>query len=94
MRKGILHAPGTLTLRNLDLSATGGTLMGMPRLVVIGASKLRNGKIALKFTLTGDVRDARFSLNESLAAQLGASLANSLGISIDRLGKSNENVGK
>lgn len=87
VQKGVLHAPGTLTLKNLELASASGTLMGMPRNIVIGSMKNRGGKITLKFVLDGNINDPRFSLNENLALKLGSSLASSLGISIEGLAK-------
>jgi uncharacterized protein involved in outer membrane biogenesis len=83
-----LHAPGMITLNNLELAPTGsgfGTFMGIPRQSVVGALKNRNGQIAIHFTLDGNLDDPAFSLNESFARRVGASVAESLGISIEGL---------
>ena len=81
VQKGVLHAPGTLTLKNLELSSNSGTLMGMPRNIVVGSMKSRGGKITLKFVLDGNIKDPRYSLNENLSLRIGSSLASSLGVS-------------
>lgn len=83
-----LHAPGMITLNNLELAPTGsgfGTFMGIPRQAVTGALKNRNGQISIHFTLDGNLDDPTFSLNESFARRVGASVAESLGISIEGL---------
>jgi hypothetical protein len=41
--------------------------MGLPRQAVLGTLKDRNDRIAIRFTLDGDLNDPRFSLNESVA---------------------------
>lgn len=87
VQKGVLHAPGTLTLKNLELSSNSGTLMGMPRNIVVGSMKSRGGKITLKFVLDGNIKDPRYSLNENLSLRIGSSLASSLGVSFEGLAK-------
>ncbi len=91
VRQGILHAPGTLTLSDLELSGAS-TLMGLPRNVLLGAMKNREGKITLKFVLEGNINDPKFSLNEDLAKRLSAALAEALGLNIGGLAKSVGNI--
>ncbi|MEI7430053.1 MAG: DUF748 domain-containing protein [Betaproteobacteria bacterium] len=85
VQKGKLRAPGTLTLKNLELSSSSGMIMGMPRSAAVGAMKNRDGNIPVKFVLEGDINDPRFSLNENLTTRIGVSLAKSLGVSIEHL---------
>jgi hypothetical protein len=83
-----LHAPGTLTLSDLELSSAGGagsTFMGVPRQAVVGSLKDRNGKIVIQFALDGNLNDPQFSINDSFSKKIGASVAESLGISIEGL---------
>jgi len=89
INKGILHAPGTLTLSDLELASTSttGSIMGMPRNAVVGMMKDRSGKISVKFVLDGNINDPHFSLNENLATRIGSSIANSLGVSFEGLTK-------
>jgi Domain of Unknown Function (DUF748) len=89
INKGILHAPGTLTLTDLELasSSTTGSIMGMPRNAVVGMMKDRSGKISVKFVLDGNINDPHFSLNENLATRIGSSIAGSLGVSFEGLTK-------
>lgn len=86
VKKNHLHAPGSVTLSNLEL-AGGNSFMGLPRDAVLGAMKDRNGKIDVKFTLEGNLNDPKFSLNEALAMRAGASIANLLGVSVEGLVK-------
>lgn len=88
VRKGILHAPGTLTLAGLELASSGsGTFMGMPRSAVVSMMKDKSGKISINFALDGNINDPRFSLNENLMTRVGSSMAGTLGISIEGLAK-------
>lgn len=82
--KGRLHAPGTLTLHDLELSG-GGAFMGMPQAAAVALMKSREGAIEVKFTLEGDINDPRFSLNEQMLIRLGAGLAETLGVSLEGL---------
>lgn len=88
VRNNRLHAPGTLTLSDLELGSGGsafGTFMGIPRQAVVAALKDRNDRIAINFSLEGNLSDPRFSLNDSLAMRVGAAVAEGLGISIESL---------
>lgn len=85
-----LHAPGKLTLTDLELNEKGGafgTFMGLPRQAVIAGLKDRNNRITVQFTLQGRLDDPRFSLNESFAKSIGAATAGLLGISIEGLAR-------
>ena len=93
VQRGKLHAPGTLTLKDLELASTSGTIMGMPRSAAIAMMKNRDGKIAVKFVLDGDVNDPRFSLNENLTTRIGSAVAGSLGVSIEGLAKGVGEIG-
>ncbi|MBS1158487.1 MAG: uncharacterized protein H6R15_906 [Proteobacteria bacterium] len=86
VRRGRLHAPGTLTLHDLQL-ASSGSFMGVPQAAAVALMKSRDGAIEVKFTLDGDIDDPRFSLNEQLLGRLGAGLADALGISLEGLTK-------
>ncbi|HJW24243.1 MAG TPA: DUF748 domain-containing protein [Rhodocyclaceae bacterium] len=91
VRQQRLHAPGTLTLTQLELlpgKGAMGTFMGMPRDLVISLLKNANNQIALKFVLEGRLDDPRFSLNEALMKRIGASMAEGLGISLESVAKS------
>ncbi len=85
-----LHAPGVLSIANLELASGKGasaTFMGMPRAAVIGLLKDRSGRITIKFVLDGRLDDPRFSLNEAFMTRVGASMAETLGISLESVAK-------
>ncbi|MCC2656367.1 MAG: hypothetical protein K0Q76_1475 [Panacagrimonas sp.] len=83
VRERRLHAPGRLTLEDLELDSGGGfrgTFMGMPRSAVIAALKRGGDKIELDFTLEGDLDNTQFSLNETLATRIAFGTAQALGV--------------
>ncbi|WP_420475654.1 DUF748 domain-containing protein [Noviherbaspirillum sp. ST9] len=90
VHKNRLHAPGTVTLSQLELAPASGafnTFMGVPRQAVVAALKNRKDQISIDFTLDGNLDDPKFSLNESFALRVGAAVAETLGISIEGLTK-------
>jgi hypothetical protein len=79
-----LHAPGKLTLSNLELGGGDGplgTFAGVPRKAVL-AAMTDKGKLDVKFVLDGRLDDPSFSLNENLATRIASGLADSLGVSL------------
>jgi len=88
-----LKAPGTLTIHNLELDTSGSTFMGMPRQAVVGLLKDKNDKIDIKFVLEGNLKDPQFKLNESFATKIGASIADTFGISFEGLARGVGDVG-
>lgn len=90
VRRNRLHAPGNLTLNQLELAAGKSgmaTFMGMPRTAVVGLLKDRNGRISIQFTLEGQLDDPRFSLNEAFMKKIGAAMAEGLGISLESVAR-------
>jgi len=80
VKGGRLNAPGHLVLSDIAFAASGGDrVLGVPREVLMAALAQKNGKIALDFTLSGDVNDPRFSLNEAVAMQVATALVGALG---------------
>jgi hypothetical protein len=95
VKKKRLHAPGKLTIKGLELSESGGrSFMGMSRGAVVSMMKSRNGEIGVNFTLAGNLDDPKFSLNESFAARVGASFADTLGVSFEGLAKGVGSAGR
>ena len=88
VRKNIMHAPGSLTLSGLELEPGARpfeTFMGMPRSAILATLKDKKDQINVQFALDGDLGDPKFSLNGSLLKQVGTTIAQSLGISIEGL---------
>lgn len=79
VRRNQLKAPGTVTLRQVELGGNG--LGALSQRAVLAAMD-REGKIEVQFTLAGRLDDPKFSLNEDLAAKVAVGLADKLGLSI------------
>lgn len=77
-----LNAPGQLTLSDLELSEHGNSFLGLPRSLVIDALKDHDGRVRVDFALQGNLDDPKFSLNEVMSTRVAASVAQSLGISL------------
>jgi hypothetical protein len=85
-----IHAPGAVVLNHLQLSEGGNpldTFMSIPTKVAIAALKDRREQIKLDFVLDGNLRDPKFSLNESLSKKLAAGFAKALGVSAEGVAK-------
>lgn len=85
-----LHAPGTLTVHNLQLADTGNpldTFLSVPTKAAVAALKSRNGDITVQFVLDGNLRDPKFSVKESLLTKLGTGFAQAMGVSVEGVAK-------
>jgi hypothetical protein len=88
-----LHAPGTVTLKGLELDDSGG-FMGVSRRAALGVMKDGQNEISVRFELNGNLRDPKFKLNESIAARFTAGLASSVGLSLEGLVEGAANLGQ
>jgi uncharacterized protein involved in outer membrane biogenesis len=85
-----IKAPGTMAIRDLQLSSSGGisgTFLGVPRSMVLTFLKNNNNEISLNFVLEGDLSNPKFNIRENLATRLSVGLANKLGVSINGAGR-------
>lgn len=88
VRDNHLNAPGKVTLTGLELDTGSGamnTFMGIPRRAAIASLEDRKNQIVVPFTLSGNLDDPHFSLNENLLTHVGTGVAGSLGIGIEGL---------
>jgi hypothetical protein len=88
VQDGRLSAPGKITITGLELApAEGvlGTFMGISRTSLLTGLHEKGGKVEMDFTLEGDVRNPRFSFDETLTTKLAYSLAKALGVSLQGL---------
>ncbi|MBV7481413.1 DUF748 domain-containing protein [Bordetella sp. BOR01] len=76
-----LNAAGRLELRDLKFGGNGDRLLSLPRKAVIAALEDRNGKVAFDFTLTGNLDDPKFSLDDSISMRVIGGLGQAIGIS-------------
>jgi hypothetical protein len=85
-----IHAPGTVVLNHLQLSDNGNpldTFLSIPTKVAVAALKDHQGQIKVDFELDGNLRDPKFSLNESLSRKIAAGFAKVLGVSAEGVAK-------
>jgi hypothetical protein len=85
-----LHAPGTVTVHNLQLADSDNpfdTFLSIPTKAVVAALKAHNGDITLHFVLDGDLRDPKFSVRDGIMTRLGAGFAKALGVSVEGVAK-------
>ncbi|MCP3725414.1 DUF748 domain-containing protein [Paraburkholderia sp. CNPSo 3272] len=85
-----LHAPGVVTLHNLQLSESGDavdTFLSIPTRAAVAALKAHKGEITLHFVLDGNLRDPKFKLNENMMTELRAGFAQALGVSAQGVAK-------
>lgn len=87
IKQGMLYAPGSLVLSDLELASSSATVLGIPRKLVTAMMKNKKGKISVNFVLTGDINDPEYSLNENLSTRIAASLAGKLGVNVEGLAK-------
>jgi Domain of Unknown Function (DUF748) len=85
-----LHAPGTVTVHNLQLADSDNpfdTFLSIPTRAAVAALKAHNGDITLHFVLDGNLRDPKFSVREGIMKRLGAGFAKELGVSVEGVAK-------
>jgi len=83
-----LHAPGRLTLSQLQFAQGGGAkaiVLGVPRDLLFAGLQAKGGRISLDFSLDGDIDDPKFSLHEMLSTRIAVELAKQLGFSVGGL---------
>lgn len=79
-----IHAPGTITLHQLQLAESSDpldTFLSIPTRAAVAALKTHKGNIRLRFVLDGNLHDPKFRLDESLMTELRAGFAQALGVS-------------
>jgi len=97
VRGNQLDGKGKVIIRELEFAPSPGyldTFMGLPRSAVIGFLKDHDGAIDVDFTLKGDISHPKFSLNETLATRIAASMAGQLGVSIMGVAEGVEALGR
>ncbi|CAG4918856.1 DUF748 domain-containing protein [Paraburkholderia saeva] len=85
-----LHAPGVVTVHHLQLADTGNpvdTFLSIPTKAAVAALKKHGDDITLHFVLEGNLRDPKFSLNESLLTKMSNGFAEALGVSVAGVAK-------
>lgn len=93
VKKGMLYAPGSLVLSDLELASSSASILGIPSKLAMSLMKNKKGKITVNFVLTGDINDPAYSLNENLSTRIAASIAGKLGVNVESLVKGLGDVG-
>jgi len=97
VRNNRLRAPGTVVISDLEFAPSRGAtemFMGVPRSAVVNFLKNRDDKIAINFTIEGDLNNPQFTLREALATRVAAGLAELLGVSIRGLAEGVGTLGR
>ena len=85
VRNQQLRAPGRVVISDLEFAPAAGvfdTFLGVPRSAVVNFLKSKDNRIALNFTIEGDISNPQFTLREALATRLASGMADMLGVSI------------
>jgi len=88
IRNNMINTTGKITLKDLTFRQSGGRFLGLPLLAVMKLLKDNKNQIVLDFTIEGDLKNPKFKITESLVQKLSLSLAKSLGLPIEAIGRS------
>ncbi len=88
IRNNKIRSSGIITIKELTFKQSGGRFLGLPLLAVMQLLKDSKNQIVLDFTIEGDLKNPKFKITESLVQKLSLSLAKSLGMPIEAIGKS------
>ncbi|MFC4275169.1 DUF748 domain-containing protein [Achromobacter aloeverae] len=83
VEKERLRAQGRMTLTDLKFAEGDAPLLALPRKAVLAAMENSKGKVSFDFSITGNLHDPKFSMDESLATRVTAGFAKALGISVE-----------
>jgi hypothetical protein len=85
VRNNHIQAPGRVVITDLEFAPAAGaldTFMGLPRAAVVKFLKNKDNKIAVNFTIQGDINNPQFTLREAFATRMASGMAEVLGLSI------------
>jgi uncharacterized protein involved in outer membrane biogenesis len=97
VRNNQLRAPGMVVISDLEFAPARGAaemFMGVPRSAVVNFLKGKDNRIAINFTIEGDLNNPQFTFREALATRLAAGLAEKLGVSIRGLAEGVGTLGR
>lgn len=83
-----IASSGKIILRELAFSDKGGTFLGLPLSAVMAMMKNSRGEIDLDFSIEGDLNNPKFNIANSIVEKLALSLAKTLGLPLESIGKS------
>jgi hypothetical protein len=93
VKGGRLHAPGTLTLSQLEISGKS-NLFGVAQNTALSVIKDSKGEISVQFVLDGDINSPNFSLNERIMSRMGGALTEKLGSGLKGTGQAAGKLGE
>ncbi len=86
VRKGTIHAPGTVTITKLKLQSSDspmGAIAELPRRAVIGALADEHDRITVDFLVHGNIKEPEFEISRNGSPRAaGVTIAKALGLSI------------
>lgn len=82
IRDRLLHAPGSIRLKDMTVDATGsrGLFFGMPAKAVLWFLEDNKDELVVNFTVSGSLDNPRFKVKQALMDQLGSAMARKMGI--------------
>ncbi|RPI36867.1 MAG: DUF748 domain-containing protein [Nitrospiraceae bacterium] len=83
-----MHSTGKIIIKDLEFVSNKGTFLGLPLLAVTKLIKDSNNEIELDFTLEGDMKNPKFNIMGSLFQKIRLSLAKTLGLPLESIGRS------
>jgi len=83
VQKDQLRAQGHITLTDLKFADGDAPLLALPRKAVLAAMEDHKGKVTFDFSISGNLHDPKFSMDESLAMRVTAGFAKVLGVSVE-----------
>jgi hypothetical protein len=82
IRDHLLHAPGSIRLKDMTVDAAGsrGLFFGMPTKAVLWFLENNKDEIAVNFTVSGRLDNPRFKVKQAFMDKVGSALARKMGI--------------
>ena len=87
-QKKAMHSTGRIIIKDLEFESDKGTFLGLPLIAVTKLMKDSNNEIVLDFTLDGDLENPKFNVLGSLFQKITLSLAKTLGLPLESIGRS------
>ena len=85
--KKVINAPCQLDIADFRLAKSQGMFFYIPADLIISLLKDKGNRVKAHFTIKGDTRDPKFSLEENVLGRLGFSMAESLGLPVRVIGE-------
>ena len=83
-----IHSAGKIVIKDLEFISGKGTFLGLPLIAVTKLLRDSNNETTLDFTIEGDLNNPKFRIRDSLVQKITLSLAKTLGLPIEKIGRS------